>query len=145
MEGADAVPFGGEPGEEGLGGLRPLRPHRGEPGAPGGEPRIGRVEAVEQRAEKGGRRAAVAQAEEGPGALAMALDQAGFGEQLEVARDARLRLAEDVGEIGDRELALREQREDLKPRFLRRGPKGGESLVEAGRGCGGRLRLRRET
>ena len=51
-------------------------------------------------------RSALGDAEEGPGALAMALDQAGLGHELEMPRDARLRLAEDVGEVGDVELAL---------------------------------------
>ena len=66
--------------------------------------------------------AALAQAEERPGALAEALDQAGLGQQPQMARDARLRLAQDVGEVGDGELGLGEQREDAQPRRLARRP-----------------------
>ena len=62
------------------------------------------------------------QPEEGPGALAEALDQPGFGQQLEMARDARLRLAQDVGEVGDGQLGLGEQRQDAQPRVLARRP-----------------------
>ena len=36
----------------------------------------------------------------------IALDQAGLGQQLEMARDARLRLAQDVGQVRDRQLGL---------------------------------------
>jgi hypothetical protein len=66
------------------------------------------------------------------------VDQAGLGEELQMPRDAGLGLAEDVGEVRDGQLALHEQRENLQSRLLRRGPKAGESLVEAERR--GRLR-----
>ena len=52
----------------------------------------------------------------------MALDQSGFGEQLEMARDARLRLAQDFGQIGDGQFGLGEQRKDAQPRGLGRRP-----------------------
>ena len=55
------------------------------------------------------------QVEERPGTLAMLVDDAGIGEQLEMAGDARLRLPEDVGEIGDGELAMLQQRHDPQP------------------------------
>ena len=58
---------------------------------------------------------------EGPACLAEALDQPGFGEQLEVARDARLRLAKDLGEVGNRELGLGDERQEAQARVLGRG------------------------
>ena len=58
------------------------------------------------------------QAEERPGALAEALDQPGLGQQLEMARDARLRLAQDLGEIGDGQFGLGQQRQDAQARLL---------------------------
>ena len=64
----------------------------------------------------------IGHAEERPGAFAMALDQAGFGQQLEMARNARLRLAQDFGQIGDGQLGLGEQRKDAQPRGLGRRP-----------------------
>ena len=66
----------------------------------------------------------------------MALDQAGLDEQLEMARDARLRLAEDVGQIGHGQLALGEQRQDAQARLLGGGPQGAERLVQGGRVVG---------
>ena len=60
----------------------------------------------------------LAQPEEGPRAFAEALDQPGFRQQPQMPRDARLRLAQDGGEIGDGQLRLRQQREDAQPRGL---------------------------
>src|SRR5262249_33447825 len=44
--------------------------------------------------------------------------QPGLGQKLEMARNARLRLAQDGGEIRDGELGLEQQREDAQPRLL---------------------------
>jgi hypothetical protein len=44
--------------------------------------------------------------EERPRALAVLVDNARVCEQLQVTGDPRLRLAEDLGQIGDRELAV---------------------------------------
>ena len=60
------------------------------------------------------------QAEEGPGALAVALDQAGLRQEPQMARDARLRLAQDVGEVGDGQLGLAQQRQHAQARLLAR-------------------------
>ncbi len=57
-------------------------------------------------------------AEERPGALAVFGDEAGVDEQSEVTRHARLRLPEDLGEIGDGELAVTQHGEDPQPRLL---------------------------
>ena len=60
----------------------------------------------------------------------MALDQSGFGEQLEMARDARLRLAQDLGQVGDGQFGLGQQREDAQPRGLRGRPQSGVDEFE---------------
>ena len=62
----------------------------------------------------------------------MPLDEAGLGEELEMARDARLRLAEDVGQVRHRELALGKQREDPQPGLLGRGPQSLQGLGQSG-------------
>ena len=48
----------------------------------------------------------------------MALDQAGLDQQLEMAGDARLRLAENGDEFGDRQFGLGEQGQKAQPRWL---------------------------
>src|SRR6478736_4690293 len=62
--------------------------------------RNGDIEAGHQRAGKLRARAVFAEAEERPGAFPEALDQPGLDHELEVARDARLRLAQNLGQIG---------------------------------------------
>ena len=59
----------------------------------------------------------------------MAVDQPGLGQQLQVARDARLRLAEDGGQILDRQLGLAEQRQIAQARRLARRLEGGDQRV----------------
>ena len=113
---ADRVPVGGAVGEIGRRLLAPRFARRRQPGAVGGERRVGRIEARDQRA--GERAAAVGEAEEGPRALALALGEAGLDQQLEMARDARLRLAEDGDELADRQLGFAEQAEEAQPRHL---------------------------
>ena len=50
----------------------------------------------------------------------MTVDETRLGKELEVARDARLGLAEDGGQVLDRELGLAQQRENAQPRPLAR-------------------------
>ncbi len=104
--------------------------HRGEPFAVAHHDRILRIEPRHQRAGKLGAAAGLGQPEERPGAFAEALDQAGLDQQLEMARDARLRLAQDVGEVGDGQLGLGHQRQDAQPRRLARRLEGGVEGVE---------------
>ena len=99
--------------------------HRGELGAVAGDGLVGGMQMREQRAGNLGAAAVLGEAEEGPGALAEALDQPGFGQQLEMPRDARLRLAQDVGEVGDGELGLGEQRQQPQAGVLAGGFQGG--------------------
>src|SRR5436305_997727 len=48
----------------------------------------------------------------------MSSDQPRFGEQLQMARDTGLRLAQDFGEVGDGEFGFGQQREDAQARAL---------------------------
>ena len=130
MQAADAVPFGGVLAEIGLRRGRARGAHRGEPPAVAHHDRIGRIEPPDQRLRDVGDAAALAEAIERPASLAEAIDQAGFGEQLQMPRDARLRLAQDLGEVGDREVGLGEQRQDAQARALAGGAQGGVQGVE---------------
>ena len=94
---------------------------RGQALAVARDRRIERVEPADELARERGAAATLGQAEEGPGALAEALDQAGLGQEPEMARNPRLRLAQDVGEIGDRQLRLAQQCQDAQPRAFARG------------------------
>ena len=69
--------------------------------------------------EDGFRRTVASEPVEGERALPEPVEQAGVGEQLEVAGDARLALSENLREIAHRELCMRAQREDSKPGGLR--------------------------
>ena len=105
-------------------------------GAVSGEDGVGGVEA---RDDRGGERrlvAAVGETEEHPAALAEAPDQAGLGHQLQVPADARLALAEDLGEVLDVELAPGEERQDAEPRRLASGAKQAQG-VGARQACSG--------
>jgi AcrR family transcriptional regulator len=79
------------------------------------------AEALEHSFERAGdvRTAAVlGKPEECPCPLPEALDQACFNQELEVAGDARLRLAQDVGEIGNGQFGLVQEGQDPQARFL---------------------------
>ena len=121
MKAADAVPFGGMLAEVGLRGGSTRSAHRGEPSPVAHHDRIRRIEPPDQRLRDVGNTTALAEAIERPASLAIAIDEARFGEQLQMARDARLRLAQDLGEIGDRKFGFGEQREDAQARALARG------------------------
>jgi len=83
-----------------------------------------------------GAAAALGQPEERPGALSEALDQSGLGQQFEVARDARLRLAQDVGEVGDGQFGLGQERQHAQARLFARGFQGRVEGIEAECGAG---------
>ena len=80
-----------------------------------------------------GAAAAFGQPEEGPRAFAETLDQAAFGQKPQMAGQPRLRLAQNVGEVGDGQFGLRKQRQNAQPgRFARgfqRSGQFGESSV----------------
>ncbi len=106
MKGAQAVPFGRKAREEGLRRMGPLRAHGLQTGAIVQQQRIGAVEAVQHRSQGPGRGATIRQAKEGPRSLTVALYEPGLGQKLEVAGNPGLRLAENIGEIGDGKLAI---------------------------------------
>jgi hypothetical protein len=54
----------------------------------------------------------------GPAALAEALDQACLGEQLQVAADTGLALAEDDCQVLDAQFAARKEKQDAQARRL---------------------------
>jgi len=101
------------------------RPHGGEPLAVAQHDRIVDVEPADQPARKLGGAAAFADPEEGPGAFAETVHQAGLGKEPQMPRQPRLRLAENFGEIGHRQFGLGEQRQDPQPRRLAGGFQGG--------------------
>ena len=105
--------------------------HRRQTGAVAGNGVVGRIEPLQQHARHFGAAAAFGQPEEGPGAFAEALDQTGLGQQLEMARDARLRLAQNVGQVGDGQFGLAEQRQNPEPRLFAGRLEGGVEGIEA--------------
>ena len=114
MKFSDAVPLGGVPAEIILcrGGARGA--HRGEPLAVAGDDRVVGIEPRDHRARDVGGAAALAQTEERPRAFAEALDQAGLGEEAQMPRKAGLRLAQNLGEVRDRQLGLGDQRQNAQ-------------------------------
>ena len=102
----------------------------GEPRAVGGEMRVGRREPATRSRAKPATGPVWRDSKEHPRALAMALDEPGFDEEFQMARDARLRLAENGHELADREFGFGEKGEQAQARgFAGRG-RGGENGVE---------------
>ena len=87
-------------------------PHRGEPRAVARDCLVAGIESLEQSACNIRTAPVLGKAEEGPGAFPKAFDETGFGQKLQVARDARLRLSQDVREIGDGQFRLGQKRQD---------------------------------
>ncbi len=133
MELADAIPLRGVRTEIILRRSSARRPNSAKPVAVARDHRILGIESGDQFARELGRAATLGEPEKRPGALAEALDQTGFGQQLEMARDARLRLPQYLGQVGHRQFCLAEQHEDAQARFLagrlERGIKGIEFQV----------------
>ena len=73
------------------------------------------VEPADHGAGDVGLASALDHAEIGPGAFAEALDQTGFGQKPKVAGQARLRLAQNLRQVGDGEFGLGQQRQDAEP------------------------------
>jgi hypothetical protein len=113
-----------------LRGRRARRAHGGEPPAVAHHHRIVRIEARDQGLRDVGNAAALAEAIERPASLAEAVDQSGFGEQLQVPRDTRLRLPQDFREIRHREIGLGEQRKNPQARALAGGAQRTVQAVE---------------
>ena len=133
---ADAVPLLGMRGEIAGGVLGARVTHLGESRAIAGEKRVVSLEPTDDGAREGARRAGRRQTEEGPGPFAAALDEAGLDEELEMARDARLRLAQDRHDLAHRQLRLGEQRQKTQARLLSGGVQRRERRVEGQFGDG---------
>ena len=80
--------------------------------------RVTRINTLNQRANKTACRITISHTEKGPRPFTTALDEARFNHQFEVPRHARLRLAQNIGEIGHGKLALGKQRQNPDPRIL---------------------------
>jgi len=64
----------------------------------------------------------LAEAEKGPGSFPKSLDQPGFGQEPQMPGNARLRLAQDVGEIGHRQFRFGQKRQNAQPSAFGDGP-----------------------
>ena len=143
VQGADGVPIGGALGEIGGGLLAARLARQRKPRAVGGERRRrrGRCARSERgRTRRPGRRGGRtprpprAGARRGPAST----------RQLEMARDARLRLAENGDELAHRQLGLAEQADEPQARHLARRLEARQQRLEAHgrRRAGGRLQIR---
>ena len=82
---------------------------------------------VDEVGERIGDRSA-GQREEHPAAFLVAVDQPRIGKDLDVARHARLALAEHLRELADRQFHRPQQRDDAQPRRI------GKRLEQVGQG-----------
>ena len=120
MKLADAVPLGGVLAEIILRGGGAGGAHGGEPLAVAGDDRILGVEPGDQGA-RDVDAALFAEAVEGPGALAEALDQPRLGQEPQMPGQPGLRLAQDFGEVRHGQFGLGEERQDAQPGGFARG------------------------
>ncbi len=118
VQAAYGVPFMGMGAEIGLRARRPRRPHRVEPLAVAQQHVIVRRHQLQQRVGHRRARRVGGTPIEHPARLAEPLDQAGFRQQFEMTGDSGLRLAENVGKLRHRQLALAHQRQQAQPRIL---------------------------
>ena len=72
------------------------------------------------------------QAEIDPAAFPVAVEQAGLGKQLQVPRQPRLALAENMDKVGDRQVGMGAKHQQPKPGRLGGRFHGGEKTVH---GC----------
>src|SRR5262249_17935369 len=96
MQVADAVPLGGVRTEIGLRGGGARLAHRSKPRAVPRDDLVCGIETIDECPRDVGAVAVFGKTEESPCPLAKSLDQAGLGQELEVARNTRLGLPEDV-------------------------------------------------
>jgi hypothetical protein len=129
MERTDRIPLGGMALEVELGGGSAVGPDGGEAGYVGDGPMIARfalpgIDGGEQRVHP----IAVAEAKEHPAPLLAPLGESGIGEDLHVARDAGLALAQHLREFAHRKLHRAQQREDAQPGRIGKRAEDGEFL-----------------
>ncbi len=131
VQAADAVPLGRVRAKIGLrrGGAR--GPHFGQALAITHHHRIVGIELRCQRAGKFGLVAVIGQAKERPRPFAKPHHQPRFRQQPQMARYARLGLAQDFGELRDRHLGLGQEREQAQPRLLTGCLEHGGKFVES--------------
>src|SRR6185312_586475 len=91
--------------------MQPLIPLRSRPLAVASEQRIGTIELPEQTLYEAGGRSAPCQGVVHPLTMPQPLDQTCLAQDLEMARYARLALADDLRDIGDAEIARGAKRE----------------------------------
>ena len=128
MQGADALPLLGVGLEIGGGRGGARLAHIRQPGAIGFlQIRIG--QGSDGRAQFGAG-APVGGAAEYPAAFLEPLHQSGLAQQLQVARDAGLRLAHDLDQLADRQLSLAQQQQQAQPGGVARGTQHGNQLVQ---------------
>ena len=114
------MPARGVLAEIGGGDLRPGALDRLQPLQIERERRILVGDGVDQHARQLGRLPLLGKAVEGEGALAEPVEQPGVAQKLQVTRDARLALAQDLGQFGHRQFAMRAERQQPQPRGLGR-------------------------
>ena len=135
MQRPDAVPVVGDPREEGVGRLAVLGAQHRQPLGVARHLGIGGVQPPRQGAH-GLHRVVAREPVIGPAAILRALDQSRLGQELEMARDARLRLGQDARQVADRQVALGQEREQAKPGRLARHLEQRDGAVEGKGGLG---------
>src|ERR1700726_3137447 len=115
VERADAMPLVGIFAEIGAREIGALPLDRAEPLQIEGDRRVGIVAGGDQLAGKRACRARLAETIEHPAALAEAVEEAGFAQQFQMARNPGLALPEDLRQLADSELAARAQDDEPKP------------------------------
>ena len=120
MQPTKLVPFGSVAAKIGLRLLRPC-PFDASKAIPVPlEDRITLFGRIQQQSDQSRTRAILFQTEIGPGALLIAINQIGFRKQLQMTRDSWLRLAENFGKIGDREIARGQKRQKTQAGWFTR-------------------------
>ena len=130
----DCVPFGRMVGEIAFGHRRALGTNRGKPARIlRDHQRLARRKGPSPRSSSHvGARSLFGDAQEDPAPLAATLDDPGFSQDADVARNARLALFEDRRQLTDRQLHLAQQGNDAQPRGLGQGPENVDQLAHHG-------------
>ena len=130
----DRIPFGRMVGEIAFGHRRALGANRGKPARIlRDHHRLARRKGPSPRSSSHvGTRPLFGDAQEDPAPLAAALDDPGFGEDTDVARNARLALLEHRRQLADRQLHLAQQGDNAQARRVGQGPENVDQLAHRG-------------
>ncbi len=128
MQPAQAVPLRRHVLEVGGGGLGAAHAHLLEPPEIPRELAVARGQQVHEGASEGRALAGLVDAVEHRDAFAVTLQQPRLDQELQVARDARLALPEDLDELRDAELRVSAEREQPQPGRL---PGGAQSREQS--------------